>query len=173
VVLSSIPVLLLRSFLIAQRKGKTMTISKPKMREKASSLWLVRNPSIWNDYQMGTPIEILAIRYNLAIKTIENIVRAFKNCPENPRRWHWEQSQGWKWKPKSLATIRRENRLKFQHRPAPEITKEQNQRGTATYMTFTYKGKEHTVEATTFGAIVDLWNQDRSIASLITKVEVR
>ena len=150
-----------------------MTISKPKMREKASSLWLVRNPSIWNDYQMGTPIEILAIRYNLAIKTIENIVRAFKNCPENPRRWHWEQSQGWKWKPKSLATIRRENRLKFQHRPAPEITKEQNQRGTATYMTFTYKGKEHTVEDTTFGAILDLWNQDRSIASLITKVEVR
>jgi len=150
-----------------------MTISKPKMREKASSLWLVRNPSIWNDYQMGTPIEILAIRYNLAIKTIENIVRAFKNCPENPRRWHWEQSQGWKWKPKSLATIRRENRLKFQHRPAPEITKEQNQRGTATYMTFTYKGKEHTVETTTFGAILDLWNQDRSIASLITKVEVR
>ena len=149
-----------------------MTISKPKMREKASSLWLLRNPSIWNDYQMGTPVTVLAFRYNLATKTIENIVRAFKNCPENPRRWFWEQSQGWKWKPKSLATIRRENRLKFQHRlKAPEITKEQNQRGTATYMTFTYEGKEHTVEATTFGAILDLWNQNGSVA--ITKVKVR
>ncbi len=136
------------------------------MRKKASSLWLVRNPSIWNDYQMGTPISMLAIRYNLAIKTIEHIVRAFKSCPENPRRWFWEQSQGWKFQPKSLATIRKENRLKFQK--APKITAH-----IATYMTFTYEGKEHTVEATTFGAILDLWNQDQSIASLITKVEVR
>jgi len=44
-------------------------------------------------------------------------------------------------------------------------------KGTATYMTFTHEGKEHTVEATTFGAILDLWNQDGSIA--ITKVKVR
>ena len=147
-------------------------MTKTKMRKNPSYLWRVRNPSIWNRWQEGhDSIGVLAESYNLSVKTVENILRAFENCPENPRRYNWEQSQGWRWNP-SLASIRKENLQKY--RPelkAPKISEEQVP--TSTYMTFTYEGKEHTIEAITFGAIIDLWNQDRSITSLITKVEVR
>lgn len=187
---------LLRSvYTVAQPKGKTMKISKPKMRMNPSYLWRVRNPSIWNDWEEGhNSIELIAEDHGLSIKTVENILRAYRKCPENPRRYFWEQNQGWKWTP-SLASIRKANLLKYQGKaasvsriqtPQAPISESRLRRGlktlvvqakksktTSTYMTFTYEGKDHTIEATTFGAILDLWHQDRSIASLITKVETR